>query len=449
LANRQSFSRAEFIALQNENERLQKTLRLSSGLRQRFEELYDAFPIGLLSLDADDHIIEANLTFAALLDTKRSRLIGQHLGTMVAAKDHATFIQHLTQVREQTSGSPGTKRCTLHLTGTNSQSIETRLESSLVQTIASSRTSATSADTISTTIPSHLSAESPIIRINVYPTANEGNANPQYYPDLALINRQLQQEISERELAEEKTRQHQEDLAHVARLNTVGEMASGLAHEINQPLAAIASYTQSCLRLLRGDEQKQARVPTILEQVNTQAQRAGNIVKHLRNFVAKGEPHREIIGLSNIVRLAVSMVRNEVISHQIELNIDTQPELPRIKADSIQIEQVILNLLRNAIEAMNEVAVDSRKLLITVGRSSQSHLFVAINDTGPGINDDHSHKLSDPFFSTKETGMGLGLAISRTIVEDHGGQLTHAVNIDGGATFTFTLGIDGIPASRK
>ena len=143
------------------------------------------------------------------------------------------------------------------------------------------------------------------------------------------------------------------------------------------------------------------------------------------------------------------MVRNEIISHQIELNIDTQPALPPIKVDTIQIEQVMLNLLRNAIEAMDEVEADSRKLLITVGRFSQSHIFIAISDTGPGIHDDHSHKLSTPFFSTKETGMGLGLAISRTIVEDHGGQLITSTNADGGATFTFTLAINGTQATTQ
>ena len=420
MAVHQHFSRAAFLTLQKENELLQQTLRLSSGLRQRFEQLYDASPIGLLSLDTNDQIIEANLTFAQLLDAQRPALIGQHLAAIIPADDHATFTQHLTRVREQTSCSPASERCTLHLITANAEKIEVRLESTLTP-----------------------SAESPIIRINVYHITHDDDDGTHCHTDLTLINQQLQKEISERELAEEKMRQHQDELAHVARLNTVGEMTSGLAHEINQPLAAIASYTQSCLRLLQGNAEKQAQVPNILEQINTQAQRAANIVKHLRNFVIKSAPHREINELSNIVRLAVSMVRNEIISHQIELNIDTQPGLPPIKVDSIQIEQVILNLLRNAIEAMDEVAADSRKLLITVGRFSQTHIFIAISDTGPGIHDDHSHKLSTPFFSTKETGMGLGLAISRTIVEDHGGQLFPGTNTDGGAIFTFTLAISG------
>jgi len=124
-----------------------------------------------------------------------------------------------------------------------------------------------------------------MIRINAYHISREVDDSLHCNTDLAFINQQLQKEISERELAEEKMRQHQDELAHDARLNPVVEVPSVLAHEINQPLAAIASYTQSCLRLLRGDEEKQARVPTILEQINAQAQRAANIVKHLRNFV--------------------------------------------------------------------------------------------------------------------------------------------------------------------
>jgi len=415
--------RAELKTLRDENEILQQTLRLSSGLRQRFEELYDDSPVGLLTLDVDDRIIEANLTFAQLLGIKRSDLIGQHVGRMIAPEDHATFIRHLTQLREHTSCSPASERCALRIINTDSEHIETRLESSLV--------------------PANYLTEPPLIRINVYHLTNGTDPQSQCHTNLRLANLQLQKEINERKLAEDKTRHHQEQLAHVARLNTVGEMASGLAHEINQPLAAITSYAQSCLRLMKGSASKQAQLPDILGQINTQSQRAANIVKHLRNFVTKGKPHRETAELAKIVQLAVSMVRNEIISNQIELDISAQPMLPPIEADTIQIEQVILNLLRNAAEAMSDVAADSRRLLITLGAHSETHLFVAIRDTGPGIHDDDSVKISTPFFSTKENGMGLGLAISRTIVEDHGGQLTHKTNSDGGATFTFTLAFNG------
>ncbi len=402
---------------------MHRSLRLSSELRQRFEELYDASPIGLLTLDIDDCITEVNLTLAEILGVERTHLIGQHVGNAIAPDDHAIFIHHLTQVREQTSCSPASERCTLHLINSASKTIETRLESTL--------------------IPATIPFEPPMIRINVFRIANETDTSPQCQIDLALINLQLQKEINERELAEEKTREHQARLAHVARFNTVGEMASGLAHEINQPLTAIVTYTQSCLRLMRGNAEKRAQLPKILEQVNLQARRAANIIKHLRNFVTKSGSHREPTELDKVVRLAVSMVRSEIINNQIKLTINAKPSLPLIEADSIQIEQVVLNLLRNAGEAMNETDADARRLRITLGRFSATHLSVEIRDTGPGIRDDDSDKIATPFFSTKENGMGLGLAISRTIVEDHGGQLTHNSNTDGGATFTFTLAIDG------
>lgn len=268
--------------------------------------------------------------------------------------------------------------------------------------------------------------------------------------ELSDANTQLRKEIAERKQAEAQARQHYERLAHVARLNTVGEMASGLAHEINQPLTAIASYTQGCLQRLRstnnGKEVKE-QLESTLEQIVVQAQRAANIVQHLRNFVIKGKPQRQTTDISAIIKLAVSMVRSQIIKHEIELHITQEKSLPRIEVDSIQIEQVILNLLRNAIEAMQEVPPETRKLHIDVSRyideQKMDSVSIAIHDTGLGVASHNEGKVSTPFFSTKDDGMGLGLAISRTIVEDHGGRLGFHPNIGGGTTFNFTLAASG------
>ena len=256
--------------------------------------------------------------------------------------------------------------------------------------------------------------------------------------ELSDSNARLREEITERELAEEKARNHQEKLAHVARLNMVGEMTSGLAHEINQPLAAIATYTQGALLRLRKGEDPE-RVASILEQVIVQAQRAANIVQHLRNFVIKGKPHREPTDIALVVRRAVSLVRNELMKHAIELDIAPHAPLPMIEADAIQIEQVILNLLRNAVEAMTEVSPGRRRLKIAAKAADDNGVTIAISDTGPGMTDSAVGKISSPFFSTKPEGMGLGLAISRTIIEDHGGRLEHEPNPEGGITFRFFL----------
>lgn len=405
--------------MQQQNESLRQTLRLSSGLRQRFEALYDTSPLGLLTIDADNRIIEANLTFAQLLGRQRPQLIGQGLKNLITPEDHTTLTHHLAQVREPISQSPSEWHCHLHLVpASGSDPIETRLESQL--------------------LPVSLPGEVAMIRISVSRITHQPDPFPQGHGEPPLINPPLQNEINEIEPGEAVNRPQQ-----VAKRNMLGEMASSMAHEINQPLAAIASYTQSCLRLIRGDDEQQARVPTLLEQINTQAQRAASIIQHLRNFITGGESHREAIELPKLVRLTASMMHNDLSHHHIKLNIKAAPSLPLIAADPIQIEQIILNLLRNASEAMNEVEIESRRLLISLDRLSQTHLLVTVSDTGPGIRDDDSEMISTPFFSTKENGMGLGLAICRAIVDDHGGQLSYQSNPHGGATFTFSLAING------
>jgi len=413
--------RKELRTLQKQNATLQRTLRLSNGLRQRFETLFDASPLGLFTHDADDQIMEANQTLATLLQTDRAQLIGQHIGRFIAPQDHALFIQHLSQLREPTSD--GSAQCTITLLNPQKIHIKVQMESTLQTAYA------------------HAAG---IIHTQVSPLANKDQPQLSNHPDAS--NTALQKEINERERAEGQARQHQEELAHVARLNTMGEMASGLAHEINQPLTAINSYTKSCLRLLQGDEEKQARVPAILEQVCAQAQRAASIIRHLRDFVRKNASHREATDLSLVVQRAIDMMRSEFHKNDIILDIKAAPDMPPLTADAIQLEQVMLNLLRNASEAMSSAQNTGRNrnnLHISLNKLTPTQVRITTSDTGPGINPQNAKKIFTPFYSTKTDGMGLGLAISRTIVENHGGTLTHETNTEGGATFIFTLAIDG------
>ncbi len=360
--------------------------------------------------------MEANLALANLLQVQRAQLIGQHIGNFIAPQDHAHFIRHLTWLRDNNKNG-ACAHCTISLVTSQQTQIKVRMKS-----------------TIQTDNIIHG-------RISLL----EHASHPRCLADLAKSHAELQKEISGRELIEEQSRQHQEKLAHVARLNTMGEMAAGLAHEINQPLTAISSYVRSCLRLLEGDEKKRAQVPGILEQACNQAQRAANIIRHLRDFVSKSASHRETTELGNVIQLAISMMRTEFHTNNITLNVETLANMPLITADAIQIEQVVLNLLRNASEAMSDPQNNchTRHLDIVLDQPSATHVRVSVSDTGPGIPLDNMKKIPTPFFSTKANGMGLGLAISRTIVEDHGGKLTHKTNPEGGATFMFTLAIDG------
>jgi len=353
---------------------------------------------------------------ANLLQIKRSQLIGQHIGKFIAPQDHAHFIRHLTWLRDNNKNA-ASAHCTISLVTSQQMQVKVQMKS-----------------TIQTTGMIHG-------RISL----QENTSYPQCLDELAKSHAKLRKEISGRELLEEQSRQHQEKLAHVARLNTMGEMAAGLAHEINQPLTAISSYVRSCLRLLEGDEKKRAQVPGILEQACNQAQRAANIIRHLRDFVSKSASHRETTELGNVIQLAVSMMRTEFHTNNITLNIETLANMPLVTADAIQIEQVVLNLLRNANEAMSDPQnhCDTRHLNIVLDQPTATHVRISVSDTGPGIPLDDMKKIPTPFFSTKANGMGLGLAISRTIVEDHGGKLAHKTNQKGGATFMFTLAIDG------
>ena len=241
--------------------------------------------------------------------------------------------------------------------------------------------------------------------------------------------------------AEEEARQHQNDLVHVARLCTMGEMAAGLAHELNQPLAAIVSYTQGCVRRIANGAQS-SELLEAMKQVALQAQRAGEIIKHLRSFVAKGEPQRTTAHANAMVREVLNIAKVDIRKHSATIRMRLADPLPTVYADIIQIEQVILNLLRNGLEAMSGIEAAQRELVIRTFLNERQQVQVSVSDSGEGFAPGFDpEQVFQAFFTTKKDGMGMGLAISRTIIEAHGGRLWAERNPDKGATFHFTLPI--------
>jgi two-component system sensor kinase FixL len=246
-------------------------------------------------------------------------------------------------------------------------------------------------------------------------------------------------DISARVTAERAAAQAQERLAHVARLSTMGEMAEGLAHEINQPLAAITTYAQACERLL--DKDGPFDVPELresLHQISRQALRAGEVIRRLRAFVTTHEIRRELIGCNRLLDDIVDLARPDLRAHDVALRIQVQPCLPDVLADAIQLQQVLINLIRNAIDSTLQHGVSPREIVLRAVLVPDG-VEISVHDHGPGVAPEALDRLFTPFFTTKPHGTGLGLAISRTIVQAHGGRLSYRERPGGGACFYFTL----------
>jgi len=250
-------------------------------------------------------------------------------------------------------------------------------------------------------------------------------------------------DITFRRKTEARVRQHQAELAHVSRVSLAGEMAGALAHELSQPLTAIAAYARGCLRLLAKPAPEPAMLYEGVSEVVQQAERAGDVLGRLREFVRGGAWRRGCVEVGPLIDAAVSLARIEAMQNEVEIEARIDPGLPPVLADHIQIEQVLLNLLRNAIDAI--ATADSQKRLIVVEAHCKSGhtVQISVTDSGPGVISEVANRLFEPFMTTKPEGMGMGLSISRSIVESHGGRLRMFQSVDSGATFVFDLPTDG------
>ena len=246
-------------------------------------------------------------------------------------------------------------------------------------------------------------------------------------------------DVTEQKRVELEFRSQVDRLAHVARLSTMGEMATGLAHEINQPLTAIATYAQALLRLLaKPDGLPHAELLDAIEQIASQALRAGEVIRRLRSLVKAQGTSVERINLNGLVQDLLTLARADALNSDIKIELKLTPQVSDVMADPIQIQQVLLNLVRNAIDATQENAPQQRRIQLSTQACGDA-VEVAVSDHGPGIQPAHLEQIFDPFFTTKSTGTGLGLPISRSILRAHGGKLAYRPNPAGGATFYFTL----------
>jgi PAS domain S-box-containing protein len=252
-------------------------------------------------------------------------------------------------------------------------------------------------------------------------------------------------DITERKRMEEETLRHQERLEQTSRLITMGEMASSLAHELNQPLSAIANYCMGSVNRLKSGDYCREDILAAMEKASAQAERAGKIIRRTREFVKKSEPVRAPAALAEIVEEAIGFAEIEARKAAVAIQVSIPPDLPPVFADRIMIEQVVLNLVKNGIEAMQQTPPEARALNLAARLDGEGMVEVTVADRGCGMTDGQVERLYTPFFTTKAEGMGMGLNICRSIVEFHDGRLWVQPNPGGGSVFRFTLPVGTKP----
>ena len=243
----------------------------------------------------------------------------------------------------------------------------------------------------------------------------------------------------ERKRAEETLRKSQSELAHVTRVMTMGEMAASIAHEINQPLAAVVNNASACVRWLAGDSPNLDEAREAAQRIIRDGNRASEVIKRIRAFLRKGNTEKVRLDLNKAIQEVAVLTRKEAESNNVIVHVDLADALPNVRGDRVQLQQVILNLVMNGIEAMAAVNGRPRELLIGSRQQEADQVLVYVRDSGVGIDRQNGEYIFDPFYTTKPNGMGMGLAISRSIVEDHGGSLWTTPNDGPGASFQFTI----------
>jgi C4-dicarboxylate-specific signal transduction histidine kinase len=250
-------------------------------------------------------------------------------------------------------------------------------------------------------------------------------------------------DITAAKLADDQLQEARAELAHVSRVATLGEMSASIAHEVNQPLAAVVTNANACLRWLAGQAPNLDEARQAIERIIRDGHRASEVIRRVRDLVKKSPPRKDLLDINDLIVEVIVLARSQVQGNRVSLQTQLSDDVPFILGDRIQLQQVILNLIINAIEAMSGISEGPRELLVGSGKDESKGVLVAVRDSGPGLDPESLDHLFAAFYTTKPQGMGMGLAISRSIIEAHGGRLWASLNAPRGAVFQFTLPHDG------
>ena len=260
---------------------------------------------------------------------------------------------------------------------------------------------------------------------------------------------QLTHSIRERKKAEEAQQRLRDQLAHVLRTATMSELTAALAHEINQPLAAIRANAQAGQRFMSNDTPDLDEIGEILDDIVADNRRAVDVIRHMRGLMDKRDAHKLAVNVNEIIGEVTRLVRSDVVIKRVVVNLDLAEDLPEVCGDRIQLQQVCLNLILNSFDAMQGVPIEERRLVIQTSLQGNKAVCVSMEDTGVGFGGLNADQVFEPFQTTKEAGLGMGLAISRSIIEAHGGRIWGRANPDRGATFQFTVPLTAEDTTRK
>jgi PAS domain S-box-containing protein len=249
----------------------------------------------------------------------------------------------------------------------------------------------------------------------------------------------IQRDLTQYMRASEALRAAQAELAHANRVATMGQLTASIAHEVNQPIAAMLTNAQAALRWLTRPAPDLGEVREALASIVKDAVRAGDVVSRIRDLMKKTPPRKDLLDVNRVVREVIELTHEEAVRNGVSLLTELADSMPLIPGDRIQLQQVMLNLIINAVEAMSGVGNGARELLISTGKTASGDVLVAVRDSGPGLALAALERVFDPFYTSKPGGLGMGLSICRSIIEAHGGRLWVSANVTRGATFQFTV----------
>lgn len=363
-------------------------------VEQRFYALLDAAVDAIVVIDKSGMVEIFNSAAERIFGYPSSEILGQHIGLLMPEPDRSKHDEYMNRYLETGEA---------HIIGIGREAVGIR----------------------------NTGEEFPIdLAVNRFQSADE----PKF---IGIIR-----DISDRKAAQQTMEENREKLEHASRLSTIGELATGIAHEINQPLTAIISYAQACERMIASGKGIDDDLISALDNIGTQANRAADVISNLRGFAKYRSTNREWVDIESLISGLGPLMQLDAREHGVPVQIDISPGLPQINADPLQIQQVLLNLVRNAIDAMRDCADPGRGVVIRCENKRSAFLDIFVKDHGTGLTSDAIDHLFVPFFTTKEKGIGLGLAISHSIVAAHHGELQYERNPDGGSIFRVSIPVD-------